>query len=514
MATDTPVRNEPPDIVPDNVLDDDSRAATTERAIEHVLAQEGLPGAPSFEAVRPTLLARAPSEPIFFLTAPEHTEASSEIQYYRHRIRTSTSPWTVLEQLLPYFRQHPEKGRQVLLRDGYLYTEDANLAYALVGLVGAHHLFSGDRIWIHRGQELLHASLEDGRYVYIDGPDRGQIVRLSLLDRVGEGKDPATPSLHVDFRALQAELAFDRVRVEHFTNEWMVAKLRYGDELWVKSLLRVHGPRLELEREVIPDESRRELEQARRKARRRLLAIEVLRATMRRQVEEQLPFDEPRTEVEQQDGVLRRAWTYAYEQGWESYRVHQDRYRVFDREGRPFVPQVCVDFLLDTFERASGTWYQIGGNQRGRTVGEVDFEKFVSRNELRRSRTFIDFAKTRPEWFDVHEIPPAERIAMGHKNLFFEYLAAHADDYQPGDMVFIRGKTPWDAREEHTHSFFIYDVDPMTGVPLSIAGNANTPAIWSLETEARRTPLRTLRYRVRPTEQLLARVLTSAETQR
>ena len=31
--------------------------------------------------------------------------------------------------------------------------------------------------------------------------------------------------------------------------------------------------------------------------------------------------------------------------------------KIYDRRGRPVPPQVCVDFIIDTWERSSGSWW-------------------------------------------------------------------------------------------------------------------------------------------------------------
>src|SRR5690606_17638550 len=144
------------------------------------------------------------------------------------------------------------------------------------------------------------------------------------------------------------------------------------------------------------------------------------------------------------------------------------------------------DFLLDTFERASGTWWARQGEPPARVIGRIDFEQYAGRDLLRRTEEFLNFARSQDDLFEVLEFAKEERIEQGNKELFFRYLEQNAELFRPGDMVFIRGLTPWDRRIEHYHSFFVYEVDPVTGVPIAIAGNAGTPSIWSWESEARR----------------------------
>ena len=480
---------------------------SAEAVLETVLSEPSLPGDPQLEARRGVLLARAKGEPVFFVRTPTFgTDASKAVEVYRARLATTKYPWDVLQRLLSIFRSRPEIGRQVLLREGYLYAAEPELAFALVSLVEPGHLFNEDQIWVQRGDRLMRATRKAGHYVYVDGPLLGHPVKLLLFDRLGIGVEPTAPALHRDLRSLAYRLGFDRARVRHFNEQHMLVELRYLGAHWVPTLLRSDGPRLELEQELPDPQLAEQASSLRARGLQRVAAIQALRLAMLEQIDEKLPFDEPRNEVGQEDGKLRRSFRFVYGQGRTSYSVRQEHYAVFDQHGRPLAPQVCIDFLLDTFERASGGWWAPRGEAPRLIPGRLDFEAYVPRDQLRRAQTFIDFAKERSELFHVVELAPSERIEQGRKAHFFRFLAAQADLFQAGDIALIRGKTPWDERYEHYHSFFIYETDPISGVPIAIAGNASTPAIWSWESEARRTPQRTLRYRIRPTEWLLRQV--------
>jgi hypothetical protein len=134
---------------------------------------------------------------------------------------------------------------------------------------------------------------------------------------------------------------------------------------------------------------------------------------------------------------------------------------------------------------------------RERTAGKLNFGE-VEADDLRRTGFFVRLAKERSDWFDVLSFPEAQRVELGYKNRFFRWLTKHVDSFEAGDIILIRGMTPWDELDEHTHSFFVYETDPLTGVPIAIAGNAGPANLWSWETEARRTPHRTVRARIRP----------------
>lgn len=456
-----------------------------------------LPGAPAFEANRALLVARAKAEPLFFIAAPQPDPgADAATQSLRLQFEQTDYPWRALKELKGRLSRRPEFARQLLLRDGYLYSDRPNHSFALVSLVRPDHLFTDEEIWVQRGEKLMRARRgEEGRYFFADGPEKDQRVRLLHLDRIGTGEVPK--ALHRDFRSLRYRLFFERAKVTHITEDYLIADLRY-EEHWVPSLLKSDGPRLELVAELIPEEKRAQVAAAKRRLEAEARLVSKLREAMRAQIDEGLPFDEPKTEEGQQDGKLRALWRDAYLGGRNRYRFNGDSYPVFDELGHPVVPQVCIDFMVDTFERASGRWWRKKNDgERGLSTGRLDLSQY-DREALRRTQYFREFAEQHPEWFEVVNFPRNSRVQLGYKDSFFQWLSENVDHFRAGDIVLIRGHTPWDEVEEHTHSFFVYDTDPMTGVPIAIAGNAGPANLWSWETEARRTPNRTVRTRIRP----------------
>jgi hypothetical protein len=220
-----------------------------------------------------------------------------------------------------------------------------------------------------------------------------------------------------------------------------------------------------------------------------------------------LPFDEPKTEIGQQDGKLRQHWAWAYRFGQSKFDFNDDKYEVFDFKGRPRVPQVCIDFVTDTFERAGGSWYRPRGEPRERIAGRLDFGTLGIDNE-RSVESFVDFAKQHPEAFDVVELPEEERIPYARRADFFAHLASHKDRYRPGDVVTIYGLR--DDGKMHYHSFFVYEADPVTGAPSLVAANAGRPRIRPWEAEMVTAPQRSIRARVRPRLDWLEHVLGDA----
>jgi hypothetical protein len=497
----TPVESVTPSPAPTN---------TCETKIDAVRALPGLPGAPRLEAQRVEILMDSKAEPVWFVATPEYgdAEVSPQVERYRKQLLETKYPVDVLTRLLPTFAQAPRMGREVILRGGYLFADDPNLARALVTGVTVEHLFAHDAIWIRRGELLMHAERRRGLYYYTDGPNVGDRVTLLLFDELGHGEVPKR-SLARDFRPLRAELFFDHAKVVHATEEHLVAELTYG-EVTTAALLRSDGPRVTLDCETVPRNAQPFVDGLRKERARRHELVQHLRATMLDEIAEKLPFDEPRREWGLQlDGKLRQNWRHAYSLGRSSFAFNGDRYYVFDSQGRPLVPQVCVDFLTDTLERASGNWWRPKGAVPGRTAGKLDFDTIPGqlRDELRRVPVFVDYTRKNPDKFEVLDLPNAERIPLGDKARFSAYLVQHLDDYQPGDIVVIRGPTPWDRRQQHYHSFFVYENDPMTGIPIAVVGNAGRPTVRYWRVETQRTPKRTIWHRIRPTTEWLEAII-------
>ncbi len=489
---DTPTPEPPEDFLPP--------ALSCERQLAQALAEHPLPGTPKLDKNRAVVLLYTKAEPTAFVRTPlppAHSGAVSEA--YRQLLATTGSPWSNLQRLWGVFSANPELGRSVLLREGYLYAEKPELAFALVDLVAAQQLFSDREIWIQRGERTLTAvRTKAGKYEYADGPERGQPVKLLLFDRIGTGT-PAPP-LHRDFRALRERLGFDRAKLVWLGEHAIVADLRYRS-VWVRTLLRSQGAHLELECEAPSAEAASVVTAVRAEHERRKPVLSGLRSAIADGIADGLPFDEPLTEYGQQDGKLRPRWRMAYDAGQNDYVFNKDRYQVFGYAGQPLVPEVCVDFVFDTFERASGTWWRRRGAPRERVVGRLDF-KTLEDQTMRRATSVVDYARAHPESFDFYEVPEADRVPFKFPRRLSDSLVSEADRFQVGDVVLIRGYAPWDKpwkpRIMHFHSFFVYETDPLTGQPIVLAGNPGRPLLQTWQFEAFRTPERSIWYRIRP----------------
>jgi hypothetical protein len=120
-----------------------------------------------------------------------------------------------------------------------------------------------------------------------------------------------------------------------------------------------------------------------------------------------------------------------------------------------------------------------------------------------------EFAASRPSWFDVAFLESEQRVKFVYRSRFFEQLERDRELYQAGDIVFILGLR--DDERFHYHSFFIQEVDPVTGVPTLLAANAGPPQLRTWEGEMSNAPLRSIVARVRLKTSLLQDARRQAE---
>lgn len=498
----------PVDLVP---VDAASAAAESDReclALHEAVWKEpdlALPPTAAPE-LRAQLLGRTKNVPVLFLSRPEAESNLPEAAPLRQLLESSPG-YQTFDTVVGKVRQRPELARAVFLRDGYLYTENPELA-ALYGSLTLSLLFRDPELQIVRGAETLGARrLNDGDYEYTGGDERGRRAKLLLFDRVAAASATLNAARHVDLRALSKSLGFDELAISRATTEHLAVFASYG-AVRVPTLLSVREGKLSLVCEA-PGKDREEVQALRAQAARLLPAQAKLIAVIKEQVDEALPFDEPKTEDGQQDGKLRPEWRSAYLNGSSSFEFNGDRYAVFDSAGRPRPPQVCIDFVLDTFERAGGSWWQSRDQARQRVPGRLQFDDAALQNR-RSVERFIEFARSHTEAFDVYEPPPEARVPLRNRALFFAELYRSRAQFRRGDIVAILG--PRDDEKLHYHSFFIVGSDPLSGMPTELAANAGRPRIRSWEGEMQNAPRRTILARIRPRPIWLEALVAPTET--
>lgn len=469
----------------------------------------------AFARNRAQLLMRTSGAPSAFYREPRADESRWKgiakvevIRAYRKHLETARWSEPALKGLLSRLEGARPLLRAVLLTEGYLYSSNPELARALERNLTLEMLFDAPQLALERGGERFELARNPaGHYEHQGGAFKGQDAKLLFLDRFPTEATGAAS--HFDLSSAQQKLGFEAARILETTPGHVVAELGYrnasGELAWEKSLLESEGPALDF---VCGTSEQSETTAARELALRRVAVWNRVERVILRQIAEELPFDEPDNEWGQQDGYLRQRWSDAYLSGEERYDLNFHYYPVFTASGAPRAPQVCIDFITETLERASGTHYRGRGEKPGRVVGNLDFDPLLGQ-QRRSVLPFVEYAKGTPG-LEVKDFSGGQRVPYQFRSSFFKLLEQRAELRQ-GDIVVIRGYAPWDMNHtEHSHSFFIYRTDPITGVPIRLVGNAGHPELRGWDREMGRAPRRSIRHRIRPSLEWLERITQPA----
>jgi hypothetical protein len=480
--------------------------------LARVAAVEALPaepGAPAFDDRRPEFLGRVKGEPMVFLREPRPLPdaALSPAQRASRRAFDRGHPGGRVVDLKRRHKGDPASLRALLLPEGYAYAPDPLDALAIVTEVSLADLFAEPTILLQRGadtRKLVRTTKQrEVSYRYVDGPLEGRAADLLFGDRVAvDAADLAVP-LHRDLRRLSDVEGFDRARLRRRTGEALLADLRFG-ETWVPAVLDARGAALEVGCLAADPEAAAAVARARKAGDARRRALLTLHEVVTEELHEALRFDRPEGEkTAEHDGELRPVWMSAFRQGRGSFEYQGTTYPVYDGDGRPWPPEVCVDFVLDCFERASGTWFSGRGATPARVRGRLDFDDTGIPNR-HGVMAFGKFAEARPDLFDARRFTGGERIPFGERERFFGFLADHADEVRPGDVVAIHGMKR-DGRI-HQHAILVEWADPITGFPHGLADQMKRPRRRTWEGIMAEAPLRSLYYRVRPRDAVLEKL--------
>ena len=231
-------------------------------------------------------------------------------------------------------------------------------------------------------------------------------------------------------------------------------------------------------------------------------------ATMKKENEEKLPFDEPIHEYGWQlDGKLRPRWEYAYFHHKQRFGFNGDWYYTITKNSAPFVPQVCADFIVDTIDRTAGTWYAASLKYPKRNIGHFDMRSEMKASKLIPERVpdLMTYFHANPDKFNIIlDNLEGEGPNTGNTLALQEWLNLKGAQY--GDIIFIRGRAPWDHEKEmHYHSLFVSGVDKNNNVTL-VFGNPGYPVERTLKAEMNRAPKRHVIAIVRLTDNFLKKM--------
>jgi hypothetical protein len=460
-------------------------------------------GSGLLEQNRERFLGRARGATTLFVREPKPTAISDKVVAASLERFKKDPPGIRVNRLVARHKNDRPGLRAIVLREGYLYADAPEDAYELESKVKLADLFDDERIVLERGEESWElerkpgSKLRETAYVFTDGARAGKNANLLFGDRVRVKGEAAAPALSRDILAFARREGFDRMDVKRVGEGALLATLHIGDAT-LDTVVDASGAKLSIGCVAEPAEKlalaaqRLEASAWRRRAESRM------RDAVGEQVDEVLPFDRPREEKgPDKDGTLRPHWLAAYKRGSHSFEYEEQTYPVFFPDGRPATPQVCVDFVLDTFERAAGSWYVPRGEKRERVPGRLDIDSFGIENR-RGVLGFGEFAATHAELFDVRKFVGNERIQFAKRDAFFAFMVEHRDDFRAGDVLAIHGIK----RDErvHQHAILLEYTDPITGFPSGLADQMKAPRRRSWEGIMAEAPKRSLLYRARPSD--------------
>jgi hypothetical protein len=474
-----------------------------------VVAREGLEAAPAdpeidaYYAAIPRIVLKAKLVPVLYASAPPRTDDPRAAAIRGRLDGAGAVAERVLRQELGAARGDRALVRAALLRDGYLFSAQPEVAVALVKTLAVGDLFDDAIVFRDRGAGV--ERLERTADGYVDAS--GARADVLLNDRLARTEAELSRPRHYDLRAVRVATGADRVTPIIVGADSATVRLVYPTGWETTAILSRRGPRIEVSCvEGAPDV----VEAERRKAGQLRAWRDRVREAAARLIAERPGFDEPADELagEQEDGVLRREWLEAYSRRESKFFYREREYSVFDRRGNPIPPEVCIDFAFDTWERASGNWFERRGRRPGRTAGFLDFAVFPGLWR-RHIPSLLEYAEKNPLPLDRYDLPPRDAVPLKSFAAMAEALARNAAAFAEGDVLVIHGLREEDG-EEHYHAVLVLDADPLSGLPMTIADNAGRPRNRSLFTAMRNAPRRAVKHRLRLDTAWLLGVLAGA----
>ncbi len=486
----------------------DEEIARCQARVKEIEALPEVPGDPAFTANRIAILGRARGEPMVLTRTPVAADAATLGPEAKRSMEVFAKerPRSRVISLVKRHKSDKPLLRALLLREGYAFTEDPQDALAIAADVKLPDLFDEAIVYLQRGSRIYKLARveakKDSRYTFEGGPFAGMQADLQFGDRVVLTEAELAAPLHRDFAGLQDEIGFDRAAIVRMTDKAALVDLAFGDRR-ARAVIEANGASLRLECIAEDADSRAAVAAHRRDTGPRRRALGAIREAITTIVSEVPRFDRPIGEKSpDKDGQMRPVWMTAYLQGRTSFSYEGGGYPVFDAQGRAWPPEVCVDFVLDSFERAGGTWFRPKGETLGRTVG-----RFAWADDLRQTRGVIGFgerAEKHPELFEVRRFVGAERTPFAERERFFRFLAEHTSEIHAGDVVAIHGEKR--DNRIHQHAIFVERTDPLTGFAYGLADQMSHPRRRTWETIMAEAPKRSLLYRVHPRDVIFAAI--------
>ena len=384
----------------------------------------------------------------------------------------------------------PEALRRVLFRSDVFYLDDrASAAWAGRNLSMSDLFEEPELELVRAGRRYRLVRDKRGEYLHADPEMEGYRARLLVLDRVAPVGELA-PVASFGLQSLR-----DRYALEHVSP---LRAMPWGHVVEVASLDGVSftGALVRTEREAATLALVASPEVWEAGAEERALhqrGIEGLKEATHAMVRENLFFDEPANEEGQQDGIMRLAFAKAFRRGEVEYEVNDKTYPIFDRQGRPRPPQVCIDFITDAVERSTGRWWpRAEAEERRAREGRINIRDYMPYRQVSR---LVEMAELHPRAVSRRSFSKGESPAFEKAASFHAALKKHRDDWREGDVVVIYGLR--DDGRNHWHSFYVYETDPVFGIPTVLVDQAGHARLRPWNVIMRAAPKRSVHHRVR-----------------
>ncbi len=395
----------------------------------------------------------------------------------------------VIHKIIKKYKSDPAFLRKLFLSEGYLFETDFHIASALVKELSFELLFNEPQIYIHKNGRIQTLKLIDG--VYYDGLKKAKLV---IGTRVSAAKEDLLVPYHYDMDYITGLTGARRILPLKTSEYGMVAELFYPDDQHINVVFKNNGLKTEVACQMSPPGT---LAKMKKNSLTFWNWIKKLETTAELMVTDRPDFDEPENEPEsvQEDGKLRIEWEKSYRQRKKIFVYRDLEYNVFNRAGNPVPPEVCIDFVIDTWERASGNWYKKRKKRPGRTKGFLDFDTIEHLN-TRHTPSILNYAKENLLPFERYDFEYKTRIPFKKLRKFATAIQKNAQFIKQGDLLVIHGLREEDMKE-HFHTVLVLDTYPVTGIPSVVADNAGKPRIRNLASAMRSAPRRMIKYRLR-----------------
>jgi hypothetical protein len=462
--------------------------ATCAQLMSNIVPLKPDHGLDQYHDALPQILVDTKIVPVIYLFAPKRSGEPKIVALANDLDRGYRSERAV-RRLVKELADDKQTLREVFLSQGYLFEDRPRVAAALVKVLKISDLFDEKTVYIHRGGVVKKLTDLDGEFV----DDEGNRATILLNDRVSADEGDLAQPLHMSLDRVKEDTGARRIIPLSHSRDRAIVHLEYPNGYLARALIGNSGSQTSI---MCIDGNVKDISNARSSAKVFWDWNRALREAAKMLVAERPGFDEPVDEApgDQEDGKLRIAWHKAYYRHKRKFHYREEEYRVFDRLGNPAPPQVCIDFIFDTWERSSGNWFRKRKETPGKTPGYLDFS-FMKLNR-RHTPSVLEISSVPGGIFERYDFPGRDRVPFRRRREFASALARNSHAVREGDLLVIHGLREEDM-ENHYHTIIVLSTDPLTGIPTVVAGNAGRPRIRSISEAMRNAPRRSIKHRIR-----------------